>query len=690
MTGQPLEDFVFDSLSRWEALQREIRARPESTKIFSVDWMAGLSSKAGEEPERDLEALNRLAQTHGIRDPAQLGSLWTWQRLPFTIRQAGLKSLRRQRPYDGGVGTGFQHAELIENIDLWIPKNESYLRFLSRKLNMEQTRDSKPWTFGLVHLARIADVLSQPHNLSTTRLEIFRPVSLAGFCVLGGKRGEKIHVQPSQEAFVSSWSRMTGGVLNGLNWSNVFVAGGSVLGTLITPETDEGHTDHNDKGWLASDIDLYIWGLSVHEANAKIKHVAQVYKSNLPEGAPFVAARNSQTITLYSSWPTRRVQIVLKLVANPREVLLNFDLDPCTVGYDGTSVWMLPRFVRALETGYTMFTMDLLRGHYLEDRKATRDVRVFKYAEKGFGIWISASYLSACGGFEVEDLLESTSNNSRLWTSRFVKFQKYCKFFMTQETIHDEESALPEHSYSQLYMKAAIPQGGSLSSFPLFMRHVALWEQALIGKIRIVDGLQLKMKEEDGDVYYDTDPPYQWNSDFSIPKFRNYIDDYNTRLTTSMEETAEYLLSRGRYSWDSFEVRRLTYSASGSGVLSEENDLELPLILPKGVVLFSNSLLLETLQKYGVEDSEPPLQVLWEDDTPMTKGLCLVIWKINNVLNWQGLDRKADEVREILWVYYKRMANRCVGDRNLLHYQRRRTRASGDIQEFVEWLSGKV
>ncbi|KAL0058457.1 hypothetical protein AAF712_014873, partial [Marasmius tenuissimus] len=289
------------------------------------------------------------------------------------------------------------------------------------------------------------------------------------------------------------------------------------------------------------------------------------------------------------------------------------------------------------------------------------------------------------------DLLESTSDNSQLWTSRFVKFQKYSRFFLTQETKYDEEYSIPEYSYSQLYMKAAIPQGGSLSSFPLFMRHVALWEQALIGKIRIVDGARLYMKEEDGETYYDTDPPYQWNPDFSIPKFRDHIDDYNSRLTTSMQETAEYLLDQSRYSsWDSFKVRRLTYSACGSGILSEENDLELPLILPRGVVTFSNSLLLETLQKHGVEDSEPPLQVLWEDDKRMTKGLCLVIWKINNVLNWQGLDRKADEVQEILWVFYKRLANRIVGDWNLLHYQRRRTRASGDVQDFVEWLSGEV
>ena len=63
--------------------------------------------------------------------------------------------------------------------------------------------------------------------------------------------------------------------------------------------------------------------------------------------------RNSQTITLYSRYPLRRVQIVLKLVSSPREVLLNFDLDVVAAAFDGQQVWMLPRFVRALESKFS-------------------------------------------------------------------------------------------------------------------------------------------------------------------------------------------------------------------------------------------------------------------------------------------------------------------------------------------------
>lgn len=63
------------------------------------------------------------------------------------------------------------------------------------------------------------------------------------------------------------------------------------------------------------------------------------------------------------------------MVASAAEVLLNFDLDPCAICWNGKEVLMLPRAARALETGYTVFTMDLVHGHHLGDRRATQEVR---------------------------------------------------------------------------------------------------------------------------------------------------------------------------------------------------------------------------------------------------------------------------------------------------------------------------
>jgi hypothetical protein len=105
-----------------------------------------------------------------------------------------------------------------------------------------------------------------------------------------------------------------------------------------------------------------------------------------------LAVRNSKTITFYADYPMRRIQIVLKLAKTPRDVLLNFDLDICAMGWDGSNVWMLPRAARAIEStwfcvfnlsvlttqrtaGFNTFTMNLIHGHYLSERRATQPQR---------------------------------------------------------------------------------------------------------------------------------------------------------------------------------------------------------------------------------------------------------------------------------------------------------------------------
>ncbi|KAL0564065.1 hypothetical protein V5O48_017991 [Marasmius crinis-equi] len=679
-----LEDYILANISHWEALQEYAQSEPDSLKIFGVDWFSALTKQAGASPKGDLKALLGLARKQGVSSLEQ-DCIWTWERFPYTIRQAGLKLPRSQETCgQADAGGGPRHPELVVDIDEWVLRNEAYLRLLSRKLNLSRNIGSKPWTYGLVRLDQLPIVLSQSYDLSTKRLAINRASSLSGFCVLGDKRGTKILTQPSQKTFDLSWSQMTGDVLRGLNWSNLFAAGGSVLGTLITPSGEE--EVHMKEDWLGSDIDLFIWGLSAHEANRKIDHIAETYRRNLPQDAPFVVAKNSHTITFYSAWPTKRVQIVLKLVKNPRDVLLNFDLDPCAIGYDGSKVWMLPRFVRSLETGYTTFTMDLIHGHYLGDRKATRDKRVFKYANKGFGLRILPSYLSSCGNLDASlAAVRSTSNEARLWTTRFLDFHESSKFFSNKQT-SSEQDFPPQYTHSQLYMNGLVPADGCLSNLTLFMRHVALWEQDVLGKIRIRDNTCAYAGKEEGDEgYYNADPPYRWSRDFSIPEFREHLDAYNARLTTQVEETVEYVLFRPRASLG-FSVKRVTHDSSVSGILSRENDLKVPLVMHKDMVLFANKLILAALEKHGIGNAEPPLHVVYEDDAWSSRRLCLVAWNIDPVLNWQLLDRSIDEVREVMWEFSKRLANRMVGDWDLFEYQERAIARKSDCG-FTEWVS---
>jgi hypothetical protein len=74
---------------------------------------------------------------------------------------------------------------------------------------------------------------------------------------------------------------MTEGLFSGLDWTNVFVAGGVVLGSLLTPDIPTSHNDfehvNRPEEWKSSDIDMYIYGLGPDEANQKMKHIEEIY-----------------------------------------------------------------------------------------------------------------------------------------------------------------------------------------------------------------------------------------------------------------------------------------------------------------------------------------------------------------------------------------------------------------------------
>lgn len=74
------------------------------------------------------------------------------------------------------------------------------------------------------------------------------------------------------------------------------------------------------------------------------------------------------------------------------------------MGFDGNRVFMLPRCARALETGYGVFTMDLIWGHRLGSRRETQMSRILKYADRGFGLRILASYVRSLENNRKDDV----------------------------------------------------------------------------------------------------------------------------------------------------------------------------------------------------------------------------------------------------------------------------------------------
>ncbi|KAJ6547310.1 hypothetical protein B0H19DRAFT_260972 [Mycena capillaripes] len=717
-------------LRTWEKAEAAALAQVKENglgQLLGVDFDDITQGELGEHPESDVDAIfNAISRAAG--NTSLRKDVWTWERLPLSIRCVGLarssddKEESLERPAKKSRVQG--RDELIPDLDEWIIRNERFLRALSRR----PAPAPDAWKFGLVRLNQLPAVWGAASTPvldatgATIALKIHRcpAASLPGYTVLDGKRVENIFIQPSNVAFKQRWDSMTEGLLDGLNWSNIFVAGGIVLGTLLTPVVSGANTPSE---WQSSDIDMYIFGLNhPTHAQAKIEHIAETYRKNLPPGSPFLVVRNSQTITLYSEWPKRRVQLVLKLVKSPREVLLNFDLDICACGWDGSEVYLLPRCARTLETATNTFVMDLINGHYLGDRKATRDKRVFKYANKGYGLRILPSYISALATYDAsadlaviargEELsrivsLPELAANARTWTSEIIR--GYIEVGHNNRPFHwpagrykPVKSDKPVFSHAMLESYAqstSEPLGRScLTGFSLFMRHVALWEQEVEERISIFEDLWATDTYGEGgrvELAYDDSPAYKWDRTFNLTDFKKALDDHNQQESEVVLDNFHYIASRAPN--PNVHAARITYGDSVEQVLLPKNDLRIPLIIDRSFMEFANTQIVAALQRAKTlaqideSDCVAPLTLIYQEDE---NDEVLALWRLNKILNWQMLDRGIDEIREVLWAYHRANERMIVEDESrhnflLTNISKRSIRMTiEDEQEaFVRWVA---
>ena len=327
-----------------------------------------------------------------------------------------LRELLGQETPASQTGNLVRSLATFQDVDEAVQINERYIRSRSN----EDNKDSKYLVTLDDFVKTIGDVTMDCENIISFRRKDPPP---GGLELLDRRRLRVLNLLCNSSTFADTFERITNGILKGLDWKNVFVAGGIVLTTCL-------HTDKSrdgDKLVKDSDIDVYIYDLDAEGANKKIEEIYTVWSSNLPPtNRQKLVVKNARTINFLADYPNRRVQIILKLLQSPTQVLLNFDLDVCAIGFDGKQVLMLPRCARAIETGYSVFTMDLVWGHYLGDRKATRETRVLKYADKGFGLRILPSYANS---LEDDTLYDKLANSQGLvveygdepWTTEEVK-----------------------------------------------------------------------------------------------------------------------------------------------------------------------------------------------------------------------------------------------------------------------------
>ncbi|KAL1762846.1 hypothetical protein FB107DRAFT_198438, partial [Schizophyllum commune] len=692
-------------LEKWAAAQKQADAVSYNlgTK-FGVDFdKLKLEGRLGRNPEKDAEIIVGAVKEAGHKNVKEV---WSWKRLPYAVRCAGL-ARKDENEDDEGESRGKKKArveggdDLVADLDecsdseYRILQNEIYLRNLTRKAKVDSP--GKDWTYGLVNGDDLSTVLPTSKQVKVegdiVGLEIPRqPVNaLPGFSFLDLKRRDTAYIQPDSASVRKRWDTMTNGLFKGLDWTNVCVAGGLILGALLTLDIPKAQVKkaqpHTLEEWASSDIDVYIHGLGPEAANAKIAHIAEVVKRNLPEGAPFLLVRNSQTVTLYSNYPTRRVQIVLKLVESSREVLLNFDLDICAVAFDGTDVWMLPRF--------------------------------FKYANKGFGFRILPSYLAALSTYANKEAtavhargerllpppynLQDMADAARQWTRECL--DNYIKVKYENRPFHwpkgkykQVESSKPVFTHAMLEsrgQRTSEPLTRScLTGFSLLMRHVALWEEEVRGKVAIKEDLWAAETYGEGlaIVAYDDTPAYTWDENFSLEDFKQAIDEFNKK------ETKNFGMHLYQSRQGAVQAARITYADNANALLDAEHDIKIPLFLGAKFKEYAEQIIGEAVKDHGLQLANPVLREVETELEPQfdAYGMQPVLWQLDRVLNWQMVDRRIDEVREALWAYHRGLerlgqADGTLGQMMQTNLSRRaiRTSVPDEMGSFVRWVGRK-
>lgn len=167
-----------------------------------------------------------------------------------------------------------------------------------------------------------------------------------------------------------------------LDWDNVVAAGSSVTTSLLpVPEKWAGSKRsmrqyYHENLAPASDVDLFLYGMNEEQARQKIIQIEQRVKDSILHEVTTIRTKNA--ITIASQYPTRHIQIVLRLYDSVSQIITGFDVDCACLAYDGKQVHAAPRAIAAFMTQCN--TIDLSR------RSPSYENRLSKYSHRGFEV----------------------------------------------------------------------------------------------------------------------------------------------------------------------------------------------------------------------------------------------------------------------------------------------------------------
>lgn len=229
-----------------------------------------------------------------------------------------------------------------------------------------------------------------------------------------------------RSCFVQRLELLAGPLFQGLDMTNLVVAGGAVHRALLMGKPqDKEVIEKARKG--ATDIDLFIvaddevtaqaafervyahlLGRFDHVANDEADEDAEQRDVDAAEhqsGEPpfrmkewaMLVTRSRYAVTFAAGWPQRHVQVILRRYSCVADILLQFDIDCCQLAFDGDRLWASPSARRALASGVILADP--------EWRSATYESRLLKYARRGYAVAVPGLDLSrvspelTCGAF---------------------------------------------------------------------------------------------------------------------------------------------------------------------------------------------------------------------------------------------------------------------------------------------------
>ena len=157
-----------------------------------------------------------------------------------------------------------------------------------------------------------------------------------------------------------------------------FIAGGKIFTSLFKVKNDR------------PDFDIFLYDCTPKQAEEKIYHLADYLVKNNHFNIKF--QRSANAITISGSYNPKNktdkwmrgyryeYQIILRLYRSPSEILHGFDVDSCSMGYDGANIWITQRCLYSLMKGYNTVNFNRMSPSY--------EMRLVKYAIRGMKIYI--------------------------------------------------------------------------------------------------------------------------------------------------------------------------------------------------------------------------------------------------------------------------------------------------------------